>query len=149
LDDSVRVAVEGSASGLPRPADVRVVFVAPKIGESIVPPSQQERIEAQEAVERIAQRLARVDAESGTLSQVTIALPEPFENRPPRPAPAAAWLKLGEWLPKARGLRVDERAKILDELRRAQETLARIERRDAEARAARDTKEDTVRKRLL
>src|SRR5690242_16321822 len=63
LDDSVRVAVDGTASGLPRPADVRVVFVVPKVGESIVAPSDQERIAAQDAVERIQQRIARVDAE--------------------------------------------------------------------------------------
>lgn len=154
LDDSVRVAVVAGPGTLPdsrrpKPADVRVTLVVPKVGEPIIPPSEKEVQAASDEVVRLQAKIARIHREIEQHDRIYLQLAEPFEHRPPRPAPAAAWTGVIEWVQKDKRARVDEKSKLEDDLARAREALARLQRRDAEARASRDTSKDAVRKRVV
>ena len=148
-DESVRVSVRGDGAKLPKPSDVRVALVVPAVGESMQPPSDKEVRDASDEVARIRARIARLDRELGRTDRVALSLAEPFEKRPPRPAPAAAWTGFLDWAFRFKRERIEEKHRVLDELMRAEEALAKLKRRDALARAQRDSRQDAVRKRVV
>jgi len=147
-DDSVRVRIEGEGP-LPRPTDVRVTLVVPPLGESLTPPSQAELLAARDAVQRLSEMSGRINHELELLGSVQLQLPPVFQNRPPRPTPAAAWLGALEWTEKAKAARVEERARLQEQLRRAEEALARLQRREAELASLRGASAEKVRKRVV
>lgn len=148
-DESLRASLRGPAGArLPRPSDLRVELVLPAIGESLVPAPAEELRQADEEVRRLEALINRVDHELARLSGFKLSLPEPFENRPPRPAPTRAWRGLIEWLELARPPRIEEKSQLDVALRRVRERRARLFRRDAELRAHRDAREDAVSKRV-
>jgi len=148
-DESVRVSVVGPADAkLPRPADVRVDLVVPEIGEPLLPPDEKEMRAAADDIERLTIVLQRIDRETGRLDSIGLSLPEPFENRPPKPAPAAAWSGVIDWKHRWKRERAEERRRVHDDLLRAKETLARLRRRMRELRASQDSRESRVSKRV-
>lgn len=148
-DESVRVSVVGPAgAALPRPADVRVDLVVPAIGEPLLPPDEKEMRAAADDIRRLREMLFRLDREVARLDEIGLALPDPFENRPPKPAPAAAWNGVIDWKHRWKHQHAEERQRLGDELMRAEENLARMKRRMQELRATQDTREAQVSKRV-
>lgn len=148
-DESVRVSVVGPPDAkLPRPADVRVDLVVPDVGEPLLPPNEIEIRAASDELSRLTEVLHRIDREAGRLDVIGLSLPEAFENRPPKPAPAAAWSGVIDWKHRWKRERAEERRRVYDDLLRAQETLARLRRRLQELRASQDSRESSVSKRV-
>ncbi len=151
-DDSVRVSLAAppgrGVASLPLPCDLRVELAMPALGSRLEPPSEVQLRGARQEVARLEVALARVEREMGRLDGLALQLPEPFENRPPRPAPVAAWVGVLEWQARVRRGRLEERVGQQSALRKAREELARIERRDEEARALKDAQADAVSKRV-
>lgn len=148
-DESVRVSLVARGDATPpRPADLRVDLVVPPIGLPLLPPDEKELRDAEDKALHLRERLARVDIEVAKLDQIGLALPEPFENRPPKPAPTAAWIGVLDWKARWKAERAEERRLLHDELLRQEETIARHRRRLAEIRALQDSREATVSKRV-
>lgn len=148
-DESVRVSVVGGTDAkLPRPADVRVDLVVPDIGEPLLPVDETELRAAADEIARLQELLQRIDRESARMDAIGLSLPEPFENRPPKPAPAAAWSGVIDWKHRWKRERADERRRVFEDLLRAQETLARLRRLLRELRASQDSRESRVSKRV-
>lgn len=149
-DDSLRVNIQGAeGAALPRPTDVRVMLVVPPIGETLLPPSQKEIQDAEDALEELGGKLNRLQHEVALLDRVQFQLPPVVPNRPPRPSPAAAWSGALEWTGRAKKARLDEKAALLELIRKADEHLQRLRRREEDASASRDLGEEKVRKRVI
>jgi hypothetical protein len=151
-DDSVRASLvappgKGGAA-LPLPCDLRVELAMPPLGSRLEPPSEAQLRGARQEVARLEVALARVEKEMSRLDRLSLELPEVSENRPPRPAPVAAWMGALEWQGRVRRARLEEKSGQQAALRKAREELARIERRDEEARAQKDAQADVVSKRV-
>lgn len=151
-DDSVRASLMApfgrQGAPLPLPCDLRVELALPALGSRLEPPSDSQLRGARQEVARLEVALARVEREMRRLDGLSLQLPEPFENRPPRPAPVAAWVGVLEWQAKVKRGRLEERVGQQAAVRKAREELARLERRDEEARAQRDAQADAVSKRV-
>lgn len=149
-DDSLRVSIQGAeGAALPRPTDVRVLLVVPPIGETLLPPSQKEIQDAEDALEELGAKLNRLQQEVALLDRVQFQLPPVVPNRPPRPSPATAWSGALDWTGRAKRARLDEKAALLELIRKADENLQRLRRREEEASASRDLGEEKVRKRVI
>ena len=149
-DDSLRVNILGAeGAALPRPTDVRVMLVVPPIGETLLPPSQKEIQDAEDALGELGAKLNRLLQEVAFLDRVQFQLPPVVPNRPPRPSPATAWSGALEWTGRAKKARLDEKAALLELIRKADENLQRLRRREEEASASRDLGEEKVRKRVI
>ena len=146
-DESVRLSFPGAPDC--SPVDVRVELALPPPQASLVTPSDEEVLAAEDLVNGLFTRLARLDREESRLFRLQMRLPEPFANRPPRPAPAAAWRGLIGWAEERKSALLEERMALREELLRAQEALARVRRKAAEARAILDGRKDAIRKRIV
>lgn len=146
-DGTVRVSVSGTAGDrLPWPGDARVELVLPPEGEALLTKDDAELLALGDEVKRLEGRLALVGKEEARLEKVRPVLAPPFANRPPRPAPAAAWRGTLDWLARRRGELLEERLTVADELREARERLGRVGRRIHDERARRDARADGLSK---
>ena len=153
LDESVRAAVEvadpAMAARAPRPADVRAELVVPPLGALLAPPAPEELRAQERAIAELEARIGGLHEEVEALGRLRLALPAWKEEAPPRPVPVGAWLEALEWQRRAWESRAAERAELDRELTRAREELARLHRREVEARAKRDARADAVSKRVV
>lgn len=148
-DDSVRVAVLAGDGPAPRPADVRAEPVVPPLGALLEPPSQAEVKAVERRIADLRRRAEVLDAELGHVERISLGLPSWEGKEPARPASAATFHGVLDWTARLRAARLEERDQLGVQLQAAQEELARLERREAEARAARDARADAVSKRVV
>lgn len=148
-DDSVRVAVLAGDAPAPRPADVRAEPVVPPLGALLEPPSQAEVKAVERRIADLRRRAEVLDAELGHVERISLGLPSWEGKEPARPASAATFHGVLDWTARLRAARLEERDQLGVQLQAAQEELARLERREAEARAARDARADAVSKRVV
>ncbi|MCO5168430.1 MAG: DUF4139 domain-containing protein [Planctomycetes bacterium] len=148
-DDSVRVAVLADDADAPRPADVRAEAVVPPLGALLEPPSREELKAVERRIADLRHRAEVIDGELGQVDRISLGLPSWEGKEPPRPASAATFEGVLDWTARLRAARLEEREQLGVQLQAAQEELARLERREAEARAARDARADAVSKRVV
>jgi hypothetical protein len=139
-DASVRVSAKGGTlvSG------VRVTLALPPAGESTESDPESSIREAKEAVATLERSLRRLSAEQTRREKIPLALPQPIEDEPPRPAPAAAWTGLIDWLHESAVMTAREKQRLSEELTAAREHAARLERARNEARKLESARVDRV-----
>ena len=147
-DDSVRVMLRGEGE-LPTPTDVRVVLTLPAPGEPLRSASQHALQEAERGVEQLRGKLARLDFELVRLGSLGFELPAPFEDEPPRPAPASTWLDTAAYVAAERRARLEEQLALAAELREAEQAAARLAAQQAQARARAEARVDAASKQVI
>lgn len=135
-----------SASGGALVSGVRVTLALPPAGESTESDPESSIREAKEAVANIERSLRRLSAEQTRREKIPLALPQPIEDEPPRPAPAAAWTGLIDWLHEGAVKTAREKQRLSEELMAARDHAARLEQERNEARKLESARVDRVHK---
>lgn len=151
VDESLRASVLADDTGgreLPRPGDLRAELVLPPLGALLSPPAPEEVQALERRLTELQARLAELSGEVEVLDRLALALPEWDGEAAPRAVPVGPWLEALEWQRRAFEARAGERTALEQELRVAQEELARLRRREQDARARRDARAEAVSKRV-
>lgn len=132
---SVRVHVVERPASL-RVLDVRAVLDARPVTEADVPAEVRALEAARAEADAVRARLARVEADVAELQGLRPQPPEPRRGDPPREAPVAAMLALGDFVGERLAARLSERRELRRRLGDAEREVALRERRVAEASTA-------------